>query len=88
MSSDARSARIEVDVTEITGFWLRGGQYLEAADSAGLAEAVVQGEGGEVALGTAFDVVVWQPGLDIRQARRVLLRAEDVIGIAVGPVVH
>ncbi len=81
------SARVEIEVSEITGFWLRGGSYVEAADNASLAEVVVTDESGSVSLGIAFDVIVWQAGHDIRQARRMLLRADHVMGLAVGPVV-
>jgi hypothetical protein len=92
MGDDARmandpSARSDVDVSEITGFWLRGGQYVEAADSAHVAEVVVSDGDAAVSLGIAFDVIIWQPGNDIRQARRMLLRADHVMGLAVGPVV-
>jgi hypothetical protein len=86
--SNQAAARVEVDVAEITGFWLRGGQYVEAADNASLAEVVVRDEHGSISIGIGFDVIVWQPGYDIRQARRMLLRAEHVMGLAVGPVVH
>lgn len=92
MGDDARmaidpSARSEVDVSEITGFWLRGGQYVEAADNATLAEVVVSDGTGSMSLGIAFDVIIWQHGHDIRQARRMILRADHVMGLAVGPVV-
>jgi len=87
--SNEPSKQAQVEVSEITGFWLRGGQYVEAADNASLAEVVVSDEdGGSISLGIAFDVIIWQPGYDIRQARRMLLRAEHVMGLAVGPVVN
>jgi hypothetical protein len=86
--SNEPSNRAEVEVSEITGFWLRGGQYVEAADNANLAEVVVTDETGSISLGIAFDVIIWQPGYDIRQARRMLLRADHVMGLAVGPVVN
>ena len=36
------SNRSEVEVSEITGFWLRGGQYVEAADNASLPGVTVE----------------------------------------------